>query len=376
MNIFFPTSRNYTNDTINNGKVIIIMRTKDRPVLLARALMSVLSQTYNNWHLSLVNDGGDPAPVDHLVAIHQANFNGRITVKHHPQNLGMEAASNAALTNVNDGDYFIVHDDDDTWRPTFLEETVAFLEDHENSRFAAVAARCEIINERIENDRVIEIEIAPWGYWKERIDFVDMLSTNSIPPICLLIRKEIISQIGQYNEKLPVLGDWDYSLRILMIGDIGTINEPLAYYHHRTTNEHSDIYGNSVHSSINKHLDYQVLYRNSMLRILLDKHPEFMGQLHVFLTRMMQIEHKLNHIEHKSFQAEEKLIHQEHKLNFLEHRLNQIHYDLNQAAFSDRQLAEELRLHLRQMRKLLKPFRWGWLLLRPFWRFAKKLAGK
>ena len=60
----------------------------------------------------------------------------------------------------------------------------------------------------------------------------------------------------------------------------------------------------------------------------------------------------------------------------LDDKLERIQNTLNHAPLNDLQLANELHLHLRQMHKLLKPFRWGWLLLRPFWRFAKKLAGK
>mgnify|MGYP001763085457 CR=1 FL=1 len=62
------------------GSVAILMRTRDRPVLLARAFASVLSQRCDDWHLFVVNDGGDPAPVDALAARHETGFLGRITV--------------------------------------------------------------------------------------------------------------------------------------------------------------------------------------------------------------------------------------------------------------------------------------------------------
>ena len=47
-----------------SGSVAVVMRTKDRPVLLPRALASVLSQTHQNWRLYLVNDGGDRQAFD------------------------------------------------------------------------------------------------------------------------------------------------------------------------------------------------------------------------------------------------------------------------------------------------------------------------
>lgn len=39
-------------------RVSVIMRTKDRDVLLRRALSDVARQTFTDWGLVIVNDGG------------------------------------------------------------------------------------------------------------------------------------------------------------------------------------------------------------------------------------------------------------------------------------------------------------------------------
>lgn len=291
MTSFYPTSE-YFSSSCKGGRVTIITRTKNRPVLLARAFASILCQTYQNWDLMLVNDGGDPAPVEDLVSQYKAAFKDRLTLTHHRDSVGMEAASNSALKGAT-GDYIIVHDDDDAWHPAYLTETVTFLESSSNARFAAVATNCEVVYEEINGDIVHELERISWGYWKERVDLMDQLRTNNFPPICLLIRKCVVDKIGSFNADLPVLGDWDYNLRLLLVGDIGTINKPLAYYHHRRANTGAGTYGNSVTDGINKHLDYQVLYRNSMLRLLLTKEPGMAGVLHVLLTRIEQLEQRI-----------------------------------------------------------------------------------
>ncbi len=46
--------------------VTIVMRTYERPVFLARALASVCGQTYADWELVVVNNGGASQPVDNL----------------------------------------------------------------------------------------------------------------------------------------------------------------------------------------------------------------------------------------------------------------------------------------------------------------------
>src|SRR6056297_895371 len=98
------------------------MRTKDRPILLQRALQSVCHQTLGDWSLAIVNDGGDPRPVDQQVADLPAAHRQRITVLHHPESCGMEAASNAGLQALQSR-YVLIHDDDDSLHPDFFART-------------------------------------------------------------------------------------------------------------------------------------------------------------------------------------------------------------------------------------------------------------
>lgn len=358
---FYPSSQLFEKKSSTGDLVSIITRTKNRPVLLARAFASVLSQAHQNWHLYLVNDGGDQEPVNALIEQYEKAFNGRLTVIHHADSQGMEAASNAALR-IAGGNFIIVHDDDDAWHPNFLTECIDFLKRSENERFAAVATSCEVVYEEIVGDGVIERERMPWSFWKDRIDLMDLLRTNNFPPICLLIRKEVVDIIGSFNANLPVLGDWDYNLRIMLVGDIGTINKPLAYYHHRTPTGAQGVYGNSVISGKNVHMDYQVLYRNSMLRKLLAKEPGFAGLLHVLLVRANAVEEAASRIAD---------------------RLNHIHWDINNRAPSlpENQpptvaIPDEVLWMTHTVNQLLRPPRWAWRKLLPIRRLIARLRGR
>lgn len=71
--------------------VDIVMRTKDRPVFLARALDDVLAQTFTDWRLTIVNDGGDPELVDEAVG-HRSELTDRTEVIHLPESLGRGGA--------------------------------------------------------------------------------------------------------------------------------------------------------------------------------------------------------------------------------------------------------------------------------------------
>ena len=102
----------------------VVIRTKNRAVLLRRALESVLNQTHQNWKLVVVNDGGDSESVDHLIALYQERWDGRLQVIHNSVSMGMEAASNLALNYLNT-DLATIHDDDDSWSPEFLRRLVS-----------------------------------------------------------------------------------------------------------------------------------------------------------------------------------------------------------------------------------------------------------
>lgn len=330
----FPSEIQWQPQAIKHGSVAIIMRTKDRPILLVRAIASVLSQRYENWHLYIVNDGGDVTALDTIIAKHAMIFGDRLTVIHNPISLGMEAASNKALERVTQ-DYIVVHDDDDSWHPDFLSKTVAFLEAPEHRDYAAVITNNIVIHERIDGDRVIETHREDWGYWRPFVDGLRLLQGNVAPPICLLIRASVVKLIGTFNEDLPVLGDWDYNLRIFREGDIGSISEPLAYYHHRPKDVSQ--YGNSVIAGIDRHLYYQTRMRNAMLRKLFQSDESSYGVVHVMLASNEELSQHLWR---------------------LEGRLHHV------ALMADWQF------------KMLRPVRWLWIRLRPLRRVIARLRGR
>ena len=124
--------------TMSPETVSVLLRTRDRPALLPRALDDVLAQTFQDWRLIVINDGGDPTPVDRALREREDSFSGRAIVLHHIAPLGHGESLNAGLE-VAAGRYFAVHDDDDTWHPDFLALTVAFLSEAAHGTLAGVA---------------------------------------------------------------------------------------------------------------------------------------------------------------------------------------------------------------------------------------------
>lgn len=178
----------------------------------------------------------------------------------------MEAASNLGVRAV-ETDYVAIHDDDDTWHPKYLEETLGFLRSPRGLKYKGAISKVVYVSEEIDGDDVIRHDEYMYNDWVEDVTFMNMLFENIFPPIAFVYEREVYNTVGGYDETLPVLGDWDFHLRFLHQADIGVVPQPLAYYHHRDRAvAAAGNYANSVSGGVTKHQEYNALLRNRYFR--------------------------------------------------------------------------------------------------------------
>lgn len=244
--------------------VLIVMRTKNRPVLLRRALKSVLHQTYTNYMLVIVNDGGQYELVANELS-HVPLDLTRVQIVSNQRSVGMEAASNLGIRAAA-SEYVVVHDDDDAWHPQFLQKMVGFLESGAGRKFGGAVSRCEQVIERVRGDAITILSREPYKDHFRQVYLLEMARQNFFAPISFIYRRSLYDKIGGYDESLPVLGDWDFNLRFLLEADIGVVDEVLSYYHQREAASGS--YANSITGGIGKHIEYDAIVRNRMMRQL------------------------------------------------------------------------------------------------------------
>lgn len=246
-------------------KVAIITRTKNRPLLLERALASVANQTFDDYVWVVVNDGGDEESVRAIMNSGNVDRRRMLLVSN-AKSQGMEAASNAGI-NACRSEFVVIHDDDDSWSPNFLAKTVSFLESAPGARYGGVITHTLYVSEEIRDNTVIEHYRKPYQDWVRNVQIAEMACNNFFPPIAFVFRRSIWEEVGGFNEYLPVLGDWFFNLEFLLKADIGVIVEPLAYYHHRDGRDpHSGLYVNSVIGGIAMHEKFAAVARNEFLR--------------------------------------------------------------------------------------------------------------
>ena len=211
-----------------SATVTVVVRTRNRPAMLTRALASIASQSFDDYEVVIVNDAGDEAEVREVVKKQKSAVRSKITIVTNEVSNGREAALESGLA-VSHNRYYAVHDDDDSWHPHFLKKTVAYLDEHPEA--GGVATRCEIIRERVRADGTcIEIEREVLSTDNYGLSLVDMMVENYTPPISQLIRREVADRVGHWDGSLQTQADWDFNLRLLADSPVGFVDgEPLAY---------------------------------------------------------------------------------------------------------------------------------------------------
>ena len=218
--------------------------------MLARAIASVQNQTFRDWTLIIVNNGGNPGPVEDVVRVAKsATPCGDIRVLHLSERVGMEEASNRGLA-ATESDFFAIHDDDDSWNARFLEVAVDGMRAHPSA--AAVVTGIYRIHELYRDGKIRPVHSEKFYLSEERLTFRGMIGNNTFPPIAALFQRRLLSEIGEFDSSLPVLGDWEFNLRAVLAGGFVYIPERLANYHTRTPDSETAS-GNSITVGIDLH---------------------------------------------------------------------------------------------------------------------------
>ena len=105
--------------------VSIILPTFNRAALLRRSINSVLTQTYRDFELIVVDDGSTDNTKDIVAEIESRDK--RIRYLRLPVNLGANKARNAGIK-ASSGKYITFQDSDDEWFPDKLRKQVEILE--------------------------------------------------------------------------------------------------------------------------------------------------------------------------------------------------------------------------------------------------------
>ena len=208
---------------MNDQLVSAIITTHNRdPVIVLRAVNSVLNQTYKKIELIVVDDSDENYP--HRIEVEETvrKASEKITYIQHDTCQGACAARNTGLSYSN-GHYVAFLDDDDEWMPEKIERQVEGFADHS---IAMVYCGVIIINEKWKTG-YIGHAVYKKGYVFESLLKRNFIGNTSNP----LIKKECIDKVGRFDTKMQSAQDYDLWLRIAIRYPINYIPMPLLYFH-------------------------------------------------------------------------------------------------------------------------------------------------
>jgi glycosyltransferase involved in cell wall biosynthesis len=176
--------------------VSIVLPTYNGSRYLEQSVQSCIAQTYKNWELIVVDDGSNDETAKIIAGY--VNRDQRIRSVTHKRNRGLPAALNTGFANSK-GAYLTWTSDDNLYEPEALQLMVNYLED-----YLEIAMVCCDVKTIDSAEHQLEL-------WRSLLaDEPGGLCIQG----CFLYRRRVYESVGDYDEELSLVEDYDYWLRV------------------------------------------------------------------------------------------------------------------------------------------------------------------
>jgi len=183
---------------------------------IAETLQSVLSQTFEDFEIILVNDGS----TDMTEEIIKTFSDPRIKY-YYQKNIGLGKTRNRQLA-LSSGDFIAFLDHDDIWLPTKLEKQIPLFENQ--PKVGLVYCDTIFFNNKGDVKRLYNNRVPPRGNV-----FRQILKNYFLAMPSVVIRKKALdSQQQWFDDNFSMSEECDLFTRIAHDWDFDYVNEPLA----------------------------------------------------------------------------------------------------------------------------------------------------
>ncbi len=180
----------------------IIMPVWNRANIIKQAIESVLTQTFKDYELLIIDDGSE----DNLDKVVQP-FLSKHIIYHRIPHDGASAARNFGIKNA-EGAFIAYLDSDNRWRADFLSKMHNAL-NHWGFRKEAAYCRYNFYKKNPE-DGTHHVD----SIKGHKFDFEELLRGNYIDLNTFVHSKQCVQHVGFFDEKLKRLTDWDFIIRV------------------------------------------------------------------------------------------------------------------------------------------------------------------
>lgn len=193
--------------------VSVIIPTYNRPQV-REAVKSVLDQTYENLEVIVVDDCSDTPAKEYLKDVEDE----RLSLFRHEENRNGSAARNTGISEAS-GFYIALLDDDDVWEPEKLRVQVQELKGRDKSYRVCYTGAKMVYSDH-------EEQIIPEKEGDITEELLKMEVNGSFGST-LLVEKEVVDEVGGFDEEFDMHQDWEFLLKVLEQCKICVVKEPL-----------------------------------------------------------------------------------------------------------------------------------------------------
>ena len=200
----------------------VIIPLYNKAPYVAKAIESVLGQTYRDFEVIVIDDGS----TDQSLEVAKTFENKSITIVSQP-NSGVSTARNNGVK-LAKHPYICFLDADDWWHPTFLEEMKRLITDFPDA--GIYGSGYYIVKNG--QERIAPIGV-PQGFERGIIDYCEVYAKTLCMPltsISVVIPKHIFDEEKGFKSQLKFGEDFDLWIRIALKHKVILVNKPLAYY--------------------------------------------------------------------------------------------------------------------------------------------------
>lgn len=227
--------------------VSVIIPVYNRDSTIMRALNSVLDQTYHNIEVIVVDD----CSTDSTVQTVSRCIDNRVQLVCLPFHCGANAARNRGIE-ISKGEYIAFQDSDDEWMENKLYKQINYMMD----TGAEVSYSPYIL---YENSKCC---IVPYDYKNREICEKNIFQTlkrdNIVGTPTLMVKKEVFSVVGLFDENLKRMQDYELIIRLIKKFRFLYIDEPLvrAYRTQKSITNDNKVLSDTYVRLLEKHIDF------------------------------------------------------------------------------------------------------------------------